>query len=73
MQMPGKIKEVRGLGLFIGIELEGSARPAWEELVRRDFICSLCHETTLRLVPALTIDEADLGAFIDTLADMLAK
>lgn len=73
IKIPGKIKQVRGLGLFIGIELEGSARPAWEELIKRGFICSLCHETTLRLVPALTIDEADLDAFINTLANILGQ
>ena len=70
---PGKIKEVRGKGLFIGIELTGPAKSVWEELLKRGFICNLCHEVTLRLLPPLTIGEEDLSAFMDALEDILAS
>ena len=70
--MPDKIKAVRGRGLFVGIELFNTARPAWNELLKRGFICSLCHETTLRLLPALNVPQTDLKFFVDTLADILA-
>ncbi|MFR6519751.1 MAG: acetylornithine/succinylornithine family transaminase [Bilophila wadsworthia] len=72
-QPPGTIKEVRGLGLMIGIELAFPAKAVWEELIRRGFICNLSHEVVLRLLPALNIPEEDLRAFADTLEDILAN
>lgn len=70
--LPGTIREVRGLGLMIGVELAFPAKDVWEELIRRGFICNLSHETVLRLLPALNIPEEDLTAFADTLEDILA-
>lgn len=70
-RLPDKIREVRGLGLMLGIELAVPGRPVWEELLRRGFICNLCHEATLRLLPPLIIDEADLTHFAATLEDIL--
>ena len=70
-KLPGTVREVRGLGLMIGIELAVDAAAVWRELISRGFICNLSHGVTLRLLPALTIDKADLDAFIDTLEDIL--
>ncbi len=70
---PGTIRDVRGKGLFIGIELPESARVVWEELLRRGYICNLCHETTLRLLPPLVVTEEELGGFMDELEDILSK
>jgi len=71
-KLPGTIREVRGLGLMIGIDLVTPGKPVWEELIRRGFVCNLTQETVLRLLPALTIDETDLTAFADTLENILA-
>ena len=68
---PGTIKEIRGLGLMIGIELYDKAPIVWKELIQRGFICNLSHNVTLRLLPALTIDEEDLFNFAQTLEDIL--
>ena len=72
-KLPGTVREVRGLGLMIGIELAFPAKAVWEELIRRGFICNLSHEVVLRLLPALNIPEEDLRAFADTLEDILAN
>ena len=71
-KLPGTIREVRGLGLMIGVDLVVPAKPVWEKLIRRGFICNLTQDTVLRLLPSLTVDEADLAAFADTLEDILA-
>jgi acetylornithine aminotransferase len=73
VKCPGAIREVRGLGLMIGIDLAAPGKPVWEELIRRGFVGNLTQETVLRLLPALTIDEADLAAFAETLEDILAR
>ncbi|MBO4334488.1 MAG: aspartate aminotransferase family protein [Desulfovibrio sp.] len=72
-RLPGKIKDIRGLGLMLGIEIGENCPQVWQELIHRGFICSLSHNVTLRLLPALTIDEADLTNFVQTLADILAS
>lgn len=60
----GKIKEVRGRGLWVGIELRtsaGKARPYCEELMREGLLCKDTHEQVIRLAPPLCItkDEID--------------
>lgn len=68
---PGTIKEIRGKGLMIGVELAFPGREIWEQLLERGFIVNLSHETVLRLLPALNIDGADLDAFAATLENIL--
>lgn len=70
-RVPDKIREVRGLGLMLGIELTVSGKDVWEELLRRGYICNLSHGVTLRLLPPLNIDQADLDSFVTTLEDIL--
>ncbi len=69
---PGKIAEVRGLGLLIGIELSVPGKDVWMKLIEKGFALNLSHGTVLRLLPALTIDEADLDAFVTALDEVLA-
>ncbi|MCL6516759.1 ornithine--oxo-acid transaminase [Alicyclobacillus sp.] len=54
------IREIRGRGLFIGIELGTPARPYCERLMAEGLLCKETHEYTVRLAPPLVIDEADL-------------
>jgi ornithine--oxo-acid transaminase len=52
--------EVRGRGLWIGIELKGPARPYCEALQERGVLCKETHNTVIRLAPPLVIAENDL-------------
>ncbi|RAP78339.1 ornithine--oxo-acid transaminase [Paenibacillus montanisoli] len=54
------IKEVRGRGLFIGLELHGEARPYCEKLKELGILCKETHETTIRFAPPLTITKEQL-------------
>jgi ornithine--oxo-acid transaminase len=58
------IKEIRGLGLLIGIELHpaaGGARRFCEELMKEGLLCKETHDNVLRLAPPLIIREKDLN------------
>lgn len=58
------IKEVRGRGLLIGIELRpeaGGARRFCEELMKEGLLCKETHENVIRLAPPLIIREKDLN------------
>ncbi|MBD2869270.1 ornithine--oxo-acid transaminase [Paenibacillus arenilitoris] len=54
------IAEIRGRGLFIGIELKSPARPYCEKLMRLGLLCKETHERVIRLAPPLVITEAEL-------------
>ncbi len=55
------IKEVRGLGLWIGLEMTGRARPYCEKLKDEGILCKETHEHVIRFAPPLVItkDEID--------------
>jgi len=57
------IKEVRGRGLFIGMELTESARPYCEGLKDEGVLCKETHENVVRFAPPLVItkEEVDWG------------
>lgn len=67
----GKVREVRGLGLMIGIELDMPGAGVWKALLDKGFVCNLTQDTVLRLLPALTIERADLEAFAQALTEVL--
>ena len=54
------VAEVRGRGLWIGIELNTEARPFCEQLERRGVLCKETHGTVIRLAPPLVIAREDL-------------
>ncbi|MFU8896782.1 MAG: ornithine--oxo-acid transaminase [Gammaproteobacteria bacterium] len=55
------IKEVRGRGLFIGVEIDparAKARTVVEQLMHRGLLSKETHETVVRLAPPLAIPQA---------------
>lgn len=59
------IKEVRGRGLFIGIELNESARPYCEALKEKGLLCKETHDTVIRFAPPLVITKEELDLALD--------
>jgi ornithine--oxo-acid transaminase len=55
------IREVRGRGLLVGIELTEPARPYCERLMKLGLLCKETHESVIRLAPPLVISQEDLG------------
>jgi ornithine--oxo-acid transaminase len=68
-----KVREVRGRGLWAGVELNGKARPVSERLMDRGVLAKETHETTLRLAPPLVIEKSDLDWAVDHLEAVLAE
>jgi ornithine--oxo-acid transaminase len=67
-----RIKEVRGKGLWIGVELHGPARPLCEALKDRGVLCKETHENVIRLAPPLTIAPDDLAWGLDQMEAVLS-
>jgi ornithine--oxo-acid transaminase len=66
-----RIVEVRGKGLWLGIELNVAARPLCEALKDRGVLCKETHETVIRLAPPLVISPDDLAWGIDQIEAVL--
>jgi ornithine--oxo-acid transaminase len=54
------LKEVRGRGLWIGIELHSAARPYCEALKDEGILCKETHDRVLRIAPPLTITREEI-------------
>lgn len=66
------IKEVRGRGLFIGVELNQAARPFCEQLKEKGLLCKETHDTVIRFAPPLVIEKADLDWALERIREVLA-
>lgn len=55
-----QVREVRGRGLWVAIELNGPARPICEALMREGVLCKETHDNVIRLAPPLVIEREDL-------------
>lgn len=64
------IREIRGRGLFIGVELSQAARPYCERLMRLGVLCKETHETTVRLAPPLVSTKSDLDFALSHLKEV---
>jgi len=67
------IKEIRGKGLFIGVELNENARPYCEALMTEGLLCKETHENVIRFAPPLTITREELDWAIERIKKVLAK
>ncbi|HLP21552.1 MAG TPA: aminotransferase class III-fold pyridoxal phosphate-dependent enzyme, partial [Chitinophagales bacterium] len=61
------IKEVRGLGMMIGIELDMPAAPVRSELLYKHkmFTGSASGKNTIRILPPLTITKTEIDTFLE--------
>jgi len=70
------IKNIRGRGLFIGIEVDPalcSAREICELLMQRGLLSKETHETVVRLAPPLIIDQEEIDWAVDQIAEVLGE
>ena len=54
------VVEMRGRGLWIGIELSGSARPFCERLKEEGILCKETHDRVIRVAPPLVITREEI-------------
>jgi len=66
------IHEVRGKGLWIGIELNKPARPFCEALKKLGVLCKETHDVVIRIAPPLVITKAEIDWAFDRIAKVLA-
>src|SRR5271165_1502329 len=66
------IKEVRGKGLWIGVELNKPARPFCEALKQLGVLCKETHDLVIRIAPPLVITREEIDWAVERIAKVLA-
>jgi ornithine--oxo-acid transaminase len=70
------ISNIRGRGLFVGIEIDpaqGSAREICEALMERGLLSKETHETVVRLAPPLVINREEIDWAVEQISEVLNK
>ncbi len=67
------LKEVRGKGLWIGIELRSPARPYCEALKEEGILCKETHDRVIRIAPPLIIRREEIDWAFEQIARVIQK
>jgi ornithine--oxo-acid transaminase len=65
------LKEVRGRGLWIGIELDVPARPYCEALKQEGILCKETHDHVIRIAPPLVIKREEIDWALDRIKKVI--
>jgi LysW-gamma-L-lysine/LysW-L-ornithine aminotransferase len=68
-----QVREVRGQGLLIGLELKGRVQGVLQALMERGVLALPAGPTVLRLLPPLVISYEDLETVVATIAEVLSE
>lgn len=72
LQVP-VVRETRGIGLMIGVDLRVKPQPVLERLLERRVLALQAGTTVLRLLPPLTIPHAQLNEGLDRVVETLGE
>lgn len=70
---PRLIKDVRGKGLLIGMELNRKGEDIVQECLKKGFLINCTMERVLRFLPPLDINRVDIDALIETLSEIFPR
>ncbi len=65
------VRDVRGLGLLLGMKLDFKGQVLVEKCLQRGFLINCIQENILRFIPPLTIEKESIDALIDCLDELL--
>jgi acetylornithine/LysW-gamma-L-lysine aminotransferase len=72
-KQPSRVREIRQIGLMIGIELKEKATPYLMSLMEEGVLALSAGPTVIRLLPPLVISREELDSVIDKLLKVLAS
>ncbi len=70
---PKRIREVRGLGLMVGMELRGEGEEIVKKCFERGILINCTQKRVLRFLPPLIIDNDDIDKLVNTLDKILGS
>lgn len=66
------VKEVRGLGLIVGLELEVEGGPVVNSCLEKGFLINCTQDKILRFLPPLIVEQDEIDQMVDCLDDIFA-
>jgi len=66
------VKEIRGKGLLVGIELHESARAYCEALKQEGVLCKETHDKVVRIAPPLVVERNEIDWALERIARVLS-
>lgn len=69
----GVIKELRGMGLMAGVELNIEGKAIVEKCIENGLLINCTHDKVLRLMPALNVSKKEIDKAINILEGVLRK
>jgi predicted acetylornithine/succinylornithine family transaminase len=69
----GNVKEVRGAGLMVGMEMTGPCKQVVVDCMEQGLLINCTHEVVLRFLPPYTITEKDVDKAVGILKMLLKK
>jgi LysW-gamma-L-lysine/LysW-L-ornithine aminotransferase len=70
---PGRVREVRGLGLLLGVELREKVATYLAALESRGFLAIPAGATVLRLLPPIVISDEDWAAGLEAIVQVVER
>ena len=67
------VKEIRGLGLLVGMEIEADADDIVEKCLKKGFIINAIQGKIIRFAPPLIVTEEEIDQLADVLSDLLGR
>jgi acetylornithine/succinyldiaminopimelate/putrescine aminotransferase len=67
------IKEVRGIGLIIGMELDREGAGIVNACIEKGFLINCTHDKVLRFVPPLIVGKKEIDLLVEALDDVLGN
>jgi acetylornithine/N-succinyldiaminopimelate aminotransferase len=68
-----QVKDIRGRGLMVGMELDRPGQPIVRKCLDRGLVINCTHETVLRFVPPLVAGRAEVDAMIGVLGGVFSE
>ena len=69
----GPVREVRGLGLLLGLALDFPGPAVVEACREKGFLINCTQETILRFAPPLVVSRAEIDLLIETLREIFKE
>jgi acetylornithine/N-succinyldiaminopimelate aminotransferase len=73
VEFPGVIREIRGFGMMIGVDVGEAAPQLQEAFLKRHCLVNTTSGTVLRLIPALNIGDEEIQQFLDIFREILKE
>ncbi|MCI0661158.1 MAG: aspartate aminotransferase family protein [Acidobacteria bacterium] len=70
---PELIKEVRGMGLMLGIEMSFPCKSVVASMLERGFLMNCTHETIIRFLPPYIIKKAEISTMLTHLEEVIVS